>query len=46
MRELLIEFANQTQMDWIKDVHQSNFWRIIMANQSFIQKSNFSSTLR
>ena len=34
---MLREIANQTQMDLIRNISESEFWKIIMDDQSFSQ---------
>ena len=46
-RNLLRIVANQTQMDWIKDVSESDFWEKAIDDQSFSQTNgNFTGALR
>ena len=47
LRNLLRFVANQTQMDWIKDVSESDFWEKAIDDQSFSQTNgNFTGALR
>ena len=39
--------ANQTQMNWIREVSESDLWEILMDDESFSQNSgNFTNSFR